>query len=75
MLSDLCVTSSHVLIFLSALVGWSDVQNAVFLAKQKCHDSEMLLMCIYSLRNGVVPFRSPVLIINIVLMFLALYLS
>lgn len=45
MLSGLCVTSSHVLAFLSSLVIWSKDQNAAFLAKQKCSGSEMLLLC------------------------------
>lgn len=45
MLSGLCVTPSHVLIFLSSLVVWNEDQTAAFLAKQKCHGSEMLPMC------------------------------
>lgn len=45
MLRGLCVTPSHVLIFLSSLVVWNEDQNAAFLAKHKCHGSEMLPMC------------------------------
>lgn len=59
MLSGLCVTPSHVLIFLSSLVVWNEDQTAAFLAKQKCHGSEMLPMCFQSLVSRVVPFQPP----------------